>query len=251
MKIKNGAFIGLCALVMLGEIAIARELGKGIRVEVEAKASSAERLAAQDLESYLKRIYPDASGKRIRLTANLPTPEAYEITGTENEAVIAGGGPRGVVYGVYGLLEQLGCRFYLSGDVVPPPRKEPLSFAGLKLSNRPLTPTRMGLDWHNFLSGCSTWNLTEWQQYISQLQKMGYNTIMVHTYGNNPMDVYSFNGKTKPYGWLPTTIKGRDWHTPHVNDVRRMAGGSAFNAPAFGSDTALVPDDQRAEAAGP
>jgi len=223
--------------------------GSGIRVEVGASASSAEKLAARELESYLKRMYPDATGKRIRLVADLPTPEAYEITGTADEAVIKGGGPRGVLYGAYALLEKLGCRFYLTGDVVPPAKKEELTFANLQLSNRPLVATRMGLDWHNFLSGCSTWNLTEWQQYISQMAKMGYNTIMVHTYGNNPMDVYSFNGKTKPYGSLPTTIKGRDWHTPHVNDVRRMVGGSAFYGPVFGADAALVPDEQRAEAA--
>ena len=63
MKIKNGAFIGLCALVMLGEIAIARESGKGIRVEVEAKASSAERLAAR-----IWRAILSASIRRFRQT---------------------------------------------------------------------------------------------------------------------------------------------------------------------------------------
>ncbi|MEI8235364.1 MAG: hypothetical protein WCH57_11870 [Verrucomicrobiota bacterium] len=249
MNHRNHIICVLLIVGLLAGVAAAQEPGKGIRVEVGASASRAEKLAARELESYLQRMYPDASGKRIRLVADLPIPEAYEITGTADEAVINGGGPRGVLYGAYALLEKLGCRFYLTGDVVPPPKKEALSFANLKLSNRPLVATRMGLDWHNFLSGCSTWNLPEWQQYIRQMAKMGYNTIMVHTYGNNPMDVYSFNGKTKPYGWLPTTIKGRDWHTPHVNDVRRMVGGSAFYGPVFGADAALVPDEQRAEAA--
>ncbi len=249
MKKNICIFRGVLIVCVFAGIYATSALGKGIQVEVEPMASSAERIGAGELESYLQRMYPDASGKRIHLKANLPVPEAYEITGTEDEAIIAGGGPRGVLYGAYALLEKLGCRFYLTGEVIPPPKNKPLSFAGLHLSNRPLVATRLGLDWHNFLSGCSTWNLPEWQQYISQMTKMGYNSIMVHTYGNNPMDVYEFNGKTKPYGWLPTTIKGRDWHTPHVNDVRRMVGGSAFDESVFGSDAALVPDEQRAQAA--
>ena len=162
--------------------------------------------------------------------------------------MIAGGGPRGVVYGVYGLLEQLGCRFYLNSDVVPPPRKEPLSFAGLKVANRPLVPTRLVVDWGGYLTGSVTWNLADWQRYISRTMKMGFNTLMVHTYGNNPADAYCFNGKAKSYGWVPTTSTGRDWHTPHVNDVRRMIGGTNFDQPVFGSEAAFVPDEQRSEA---
>ncbi len=170
----------------------------GIQVKVDSAASSAEQLAAKELQGYLQRMYPEASGKCIRLTANLPVPESYEITGTADEAVIAGGGPRGVLYGAYALLEKLGCRFYLSGDVVPPPSKEPLSFAGLKLSNRPLVSTRFVLNWHNYLTGLATWNLADWQQYIGQAMKMGFNTLTVHTYGNNPADASTFKpGQTR------------------------------------------------------
>ena len=89
---------------------------------------------------------------------------------------------------------------------------------------------RIVFDWHNFLSGCSTWNLPETGSVDRQSQKMGYNAIMVHAYGNNPMVSFTFNGKTKPVGYLSTTVKGRDWSTMHVNDVRRLWGGEVFNA---------------------
>ena len=72
---------------------------------------------------------------------------------------------------------------------------------------------------------------------------------MVHAYGNNPMVSFTFNGKTKPVGYLSTTVKGRDWSTMHVNDVRRLFGGEVFDGPVFGADAAQVPDDQRVAAA--
>jgi len=116
-------------------------------------------------------------------------------------------------------------------------------------SNRPLVPERIVFNWHNFLSGCSTWNLEDWQRWTAQSQKMGYNAIMVHAYGNNPMAGFTFQGKPKPVGYLSTTVKGRDWSTMHVNDVRRLVGGEVFDGPVFGADAAMVPDECRVEAA--
>ena len=69
------------------------------------------------------------------------------------------------------------------------------------------------------------------EDQLRQSQKMGYNAIMVHAYGNNPMVSFTFNGKTKPVGYLSTTVKGRDWSTMHVNDVRRLWGGQVFDGP--------------------
>ena len=115
-------------------------------------------------------------------------------------------------------------------------KAEPFSFSDWQLADKPLVRDRLVFDWHNFLSGCSTWNLPDWQSWIRQSQKMRYNAVMVHAYGNNPMVSFSFNGKTKPVGYLSTTVQGRDWSTMHVNDVRRLWGGEVFDQPAFGAD---------------
>jgi lysophospholipase L1-like esterase len=181
-----------------------------------------------------------------------PKPGAKEILaidGAREIGVIAGADARGTARGVYALLEKLGCGFYLSGDALPPPRETAFSFDGCNLTDHPIVHDRIVFDWHNFLSGCSTWNLPEWQSWIRQSQKMGYNGIMVHAYGNNPMVSFTFNGKTKPVGYLSTTARGRDWSTMHVNDVRRLFGGGVFNGPVFGADAAQGPEDQRAGAA--
>jgi hypothetical protein len=116
-------------------------------------------------------------------------------------------------------------------------------------AGQPLVAERIVFNWHNFLSGCSTWNLADWTRWTEQSQKLGYNAIMVHAYGNNPMAGFTFQGQPKPVGYLSTTVKGRDWSTMHVNDVRRLVGGEVFDGPVFGSDAGMVPDERRVEAA--
>ncbi|MBI2924710.1 MAG: hypothetical protein HYY24_03285 [Verrucomicrobia bacterium] len=239
-----------------------------------ARANPAQRLAVEELASCLGRIYPqtrfvtagklpasgnailvgsDASVRSMITDADLSRPESYAVRsvrrGNQQLGLIAGADTRGAMHGVYALLEKLGCGFFLSGDALPPARTEPFSFDGWALSSAPLVRDRLVFNWHNFLSGCSTWNLPEWNSWTAQSLKQGYNGIMVHAYGNNPMVSFSFNGKTKPVGFLSTTVKGRDWSTMHINDVRRLFGGEVFNTPVFGAAAAQVPDARRAAAA--
>ena len=268
--IKLSVFILACLPVPI----LAKPAPNAIPVVVSAQARPAERAAAEELAGYLGRIYPGErftvakqlppSGRAILvgsvageprlkgLLDSLPTePESFVVaTARGGElGVIAGADSRGVVYGVYGLLEKLGCGFYLSYETVAPARKEPLSFEGWQLANRPMVKERLMLNWHNFLSGCSTYNLEDWNAWTLQSQKLGYNGILLHCYGNNPMISYTFNGKTKPVGYLSTSVKGRDWFTMHVNDVRKIWGGEVFSSPVFGADAGLVPDEQRVAAA--
>jgi len=239
-------------------------------------APSSVRLAAADLTKELGRLYPQdkfaiagnlpATGRailvgqvaeepvRTLLGGVVPTkPESFIVrtrkTGGLELGVIGGADACGAVYGVYQLLARLGCGFYLSGDTMPEPRSGAFNFTGWQLENAPLTPVRLVFDWHNFLSGCSTWNLPDWRKWTAQSQKMGFNAIMVHAYGNNPMAGFTFQGIAKPVGYLSTTVKGRDWSTMHVTDVRRVFGGEVFDQPAFGSDAAMVPDEKRVAAA--
>lgn len=116
-------------------------------------------------------------------------------------------------------------------------------------ANKPLFQERIMFNWHNFLSSCSTWSFNDWQRWTEQAEKLGYNAIMVHAYANNPMAAFTFQGKERPVGYLTTSAKGRDWGTMHVNDVRRLVGGNVFEGPVFGSDAAMVPDEQRVQAA--
>jgi hypothetical protein len=271
--------VWLAALLVSGR-ATARaeaEPAEPIGIVLTASATPVEQMAARALARQLGQLYPHEkfqqaealpeSGRCILLGTAASTPrareclraaamtnaESYVITtladGPRRLGLVAGTDARGLAYGVYALLAQLGCGFYLSGDLLPPPRREPFSFPAWGLTNSPLVPDRLVFDWHNFLSGCSTWNLPEWTQWIAQSHQAGFNGIMVHAYGNNPMVSYEFNGQTKPVGYLSTTARGRDWSTMHVNDARRLWGGQVFDQPVFGAEAALGPPEHRAAAA--
>ena len=250
-----------------------------IPIIISENAAKTESLAADELQHYLSRIYPSESfavskgglrstaGRSIRLGTiksqpelkkyltdkSLCGPESYVVTKCVIDGIqtgiVLGADNAGVIYGVYGLLEKLGCGFYLTTDILPVPGNKPFDFNGWDIADHPLVSTRLVFNWHNFLSGCTGWNYEHWQQWISNSQKMGFNTVMVHAYGNNPMFTYTFNGKAKPTGYYGTSRRGRDWGRQHINDVRRLPGGEIFDGPEFGADAATVPDDKRIEAA--
>lgn len=272
MKMKLLAELG-CVLggvtgVMFGEV---------VPVVARAGAEPVIGIAADDLAVALGRMYPEdefprrevvpKEGRFIRIGAlesdpqlgklidadRVAVPESYLVTrvgdGAEMYGLVVGRDGRGAFYGVHALLERLGCSHTLSGDTLPPASGDGFGFDAWEMADRPLVKDRLVFNWHNFLSGCSTWNLEEWRQWTRQSQKMGYNAIMVHAYGNNPMVRFEFGGKMKPVGYLSTTVKGRDWATMHVNDVRRLWGGEVFDEDeaVFGAEAAMVPDGERAE----
>lgn len=247
-----------------------------VSIVVGEKATVTERLAAEELAGYLGRRYQgtgfettsEASSSERSIYLGTPEslprlkrhftqdklhgPESYLVTTAAIEGkpcgLIIGHDPAGVMYGVYGLLEKLGWGFFLSFETKPEPKAEPFRFDSWDLSNHPTTGVRAVFNWHNFLSGCTGWDLPQWKQWVARSQKMGFNTVIVHAYGNNPMFRFTFEGVTKPVGFIATTRKGRDWSTNHVNDVRRLHGGFLFDSPVFGSQVGQVSDEQRVDA---
>jgi len=128
-------------------------------------------------------------------------PESFTIVNYQGKILIISPDERGLLNGTYALLEKLGCGFYISGDVLPKPKKW-RGFNGWEMEDEPLTGDRFLFNWHNFLSGCTGWNLPDWQLWINQTNKMRYNGIMVHAYGNNPMFSFEYLGEKKATGYL-------------------------------------------------
>ena len=264
----------LITLLAVAVVPTALSAQGDVPIIVSAKATAVEKLAATELSRHLQLLYPQVrfavagtpgAHKRAVLvgtvasspelaryvdTGSLKTPESFIVTNRASTAIIAGADPRGVLYGVYGLLEKLGFSYYLSYTARPPAQSGPFSFAGWDLADSPLVATRIVFNWHNFLSGCSTWDLADWQNWIVQSSRMRFNGIMVHAYGNNPMFAFTHNGLEKPTGYLSTTARGRDWGTEHVLEVRGMIGAAGlFDSPVFGSSAAMVPEGQTHQAA--
>ena len=249
-----------------------------IAIVTSKNATEIEQIAAGELRYYLSSLYrrerftvliDDAgidAGPLIRIGTAVSTPELLKyldgkkLKGSESYVVtharidgketgiIIGADPAGVIYGVYGLLKKLGFGFYLTEDTFVTPSDKPFDLSDLGFENHSMVKDRIVFNWHNFLSGCTGWDYEQWAKWVVQSQKMGYNTVMVHAYGNNPMFTYSFNGIEKKVGYVATSRRGRDWGNQHVNDVRRLPGGWIFDGAEFGSEAALVPDEDRVEA---
>jgi len=121
----------MCAVQNLGASQITTGGKTTWRVCLPPNAGTEERFAADELKCYVKemsgaRLFDTRSPSRphtirVGLRANLdssdlPEPkkgfDGYSISITEQAITIAGENPRGVLYGVYDLLERLGCRWY-------------------------------------------------------------------------------------------------------------------------------------------
>jgi len=175
---------------------------------------------------------------------NLPTrKESFKIIQKEEKIYIVSPDERGLLNAAYALLDKQGCGFYISGDVIP--EKEWKGFEGWEMEDEPLTGDRFLFNWHNFLSGCTGWNLEDWQIWIDQANKMRYNGIMVHAYGNNPMFSFEYLGEKKKTGYLNNTASGRDWGNQHVNDVRRLVGGEIFDVPVYGAEASMATEENK------
>ena len=274
--------VGLAVLALLIGASVpaqAQPQSDAITIITASQAGDVERTAARELADYLGQMYPSyrvthrsgdgpSEAKHRRIWVGTPehlpgsvaakaappeAPESFIVTTAGNAqgervGVVSGRDPRGTLYGVYALLEKLGADFYLSYETLPEPR-ETFSFDQWMLTDAPVAAPRMVFNWHNFLSGCTGWNLPGWEKWIDQSAKMRYNTVMVHAYGNNPMYRFSYNGVEKPVGYLATSARGRDWGNEHVGDVRRLHGGGVFPERVFGAEAAKGPEEERAEAA--
>jgi hypothetical protein len=236
------------------EALAAGELASGLGHLHPAVRFVVERLLPERGPAILLGSVPTNPSLREALgKTKLDTPESFLITtfkrGDRQLAAVVGADPPGTYYGACRLLEHLGYVFCLSYEGRPAASPDAFSYENWYWSDAPLVRHRIVFNWHNFLSGCSSWNLPDWQKWTAQSQKMGFNTIMVHAYGNNPMFTFHHNGVTKEVGYLPTTRIGRDWGNPHVNDVRRLPGGYLFDGAEFGADAAKVSGDERIAAA--
>lgn len=228
-----------------------------VSIVVENRENPVLTTAANELQKSLSFAFPktnfyvsdkqeEKSGIVLKVDPELDT-EEYLVTNKNNLAIISGGSDKGVLYGVYGMLEKLGYDYYISFDKKPKTGK--FNYYDWQLTDKPLKENRIVFNWHNFISGCSGWDLADWKAWIEQSSKMRFNAIMVHAYGNNPMYSFSYNGQQKEVGYLSSTWSGRDWGNEHVNDIRNLTGGSLFDKPVFGCKESLVPDSVRIKAA--
>lgn len=171
-----------------------------VDIVLSTVATVQEKMAASQLNDYLKIIYPafrfsvtsvlNESSMTIRMgiaehlalseqvTKDIPLqPEGFVVRSlNDRNLVITSHSAKGLFNAVYSLLEKLGYGFYLSYEGTPKPKNAVL-FKEWEMSDFPLQAERIVFDWHNFLSGCTGWNYEDWCSWIDQSAKMRYNTI--------------------------------------------------------------------------
>ena len=121
--------------------------------------------------------------------AALPAAHVAQLSGDAHLVAPLGSGatlctgatPRAALYAVYTLLEALGARFYLTGDVLPPPNAS-LSLPTAPILSVPLFAERGLQPFHDFPMGVDWWSLEYFKLLGTQMTKMKLNKWGFHTY---------------------------------------------------------------------
>jgi hypothetical protein len=117
------------------------------RVSLRPGAGPAEEWAAEELRRHLHEL--SGTGPQLRRSFARGGPvihvgaaeealgaEAFRIETRGGDVFVAGGGPRGVIYGAYELLERLGCRWF-TPEVTLVPRRRKVELAPGTVASAP------------------------------------------------------------------------------------------------------------------
>ncbi|MHB1459299.1 MAG: hypothetical protein ACYC0V_20505, partial [Armatimonadota bacterium] len=107
--------------------------------------------------------------------------------------IAAGDVPEGATNAIYGLLRELGFRFYLGSESIPDTL--PSALSAKAINKRPAFDIRGVLPWYNFFNSPTAWDPIDHRAFVDQLIRMGANYVGFHTYDAEPFAAYEENGK--------------------------------------------------------
>ena len=269
MKVLRAGFFCCVAIAVSGVAAAAVP-----DVYITARAGALERQASLELQRYLYAVLRDLP--RVEIVENVPpgasgfvvgTPETLPgigltypfgleppsgdgyllrsiSEGRRSLVVVAAPTAKGVLNGVYGLLEEMGYGFYLGGDTLPSsvPSMGEIAGRGLSVSKTPAFSVRGSLPWFNFLNSPTTWELGDYQWFFDQLTHMRCNFAGFHVYDNEPFAAYEFDGQLIGGEPLQNTSDSV-WGTHPIPTSEFYAGtGQYFDSDVFGAASSLIED---------
>lgn len=222
--------------------------------QLSGKLLNIERAASANLKSDFilttldNPLVDDWQKKGILKLKEKPGEQGYILQTVKNAGrrtlLIVGTDPCGLLYGVYGLLEDhLGVRFYMSGDILPEKRMR----GHLPVISDVRTPQmriRGFLPWTNFPQSATIYSWNDWRYVIDQAAKMRMNFIMIHNYNgfcghNETFHNFEYNGYLSR-GWMPTIKTGHGWLCPgwDINEYR-FGASEIYDDYDFGADYGL------------
>jgi hypothetical protein len=263
----TGKALALAAILAATALSAAAD----VPVVRSPSADTRERWAAAELSLHLETLHPGEAfpvveavpakgdcilvGTREGLAALKPfvkpgavaDPGAFVVIHAEADGravgVICGADSRGVLDGVYSLLEQkLGIGFYLAGNAAEGAAGGAFTFEAWDLAATPRFGERTAMNWYNFIGGVTSWNPEDYRTWIRQCARMRHTGVMLHTYAYSPFTAFSFNGQEKPLQYIHNTAVGKHWGNRHAKDVRTLVGGEVFakEGPVFGADCGKI-----------
>jgi len=261
--------------------------GQGACVVIAPAADPMERFAARELQRYLYLLTGElpllevgeaAHGSCAAFVGNqghtpagpagaLPPlkPQEYRLASQGGAAgasvvTVTGGDDIGTLYGVYRLVEGLGVRFYLHGEVVPEGRI-PTRLPAINEEGRPLFSVRGVQPFHDFAEGPDWWDTDDYLSVIGQLAKLRMNFIGLHTYpegdvGPEPtvwigraQDMARDGSVTRAYpaSYHTTGRGGRYWWSYQPLATSAFLGGAAglYDRDDYGSEVMRGQDFER------
>ncbi len=188
----------------------------------------------------------------LTVSSEAPGPEGYVLKKTTYAGhpalVVAGSDAVGVLYGVYGLLnDHYGVSFTLTGEALPG-RKKPFFMPDVDERKSPAVGIRGVLPWTNFPQSATVYSWPDWRFIIDQMARMRMNFLHIHNYNgmlthNEMYHNFELDGFMSRV-WMPTARTGHAWAGP-AWDVNRYRFGAAdlFDDYDFGADCALYNDN--------
>lgn len=178
-------------------------------------------------------------------------PQGYALKkiklNNQDVILIAANDETGLLYGVYGLLEEhYGIQFNFDGDVLPTPTTNGTAlFPDINETKTPLVAIRGFLPWTNFPQSATSYSWDDWKYILDQMARMRLNFLQIHNYngeeGHNELfHNFEVDGNMSR-GWMATARSGHAWGSYPGWDVNKYLFGSSsfFDDYDFGADCAL------------
>lgn len=202
---------------------------------------------------------------QLTISTGKPGPQGYLLKTLTRDGqetlVITANDETGILYGVYGLLEDhFGISFSFDGDVLPSGAGQAqLTLPPVDEVKTPAVAIRGFLPWTNFPQSATSYSWEDWQFILDQMAKMRMNFLHIHNYtgeeGHNEMfhnfAVQRTKGEPPLKGdapkaflsrvWMATARSGHAWGSYPGWEVNNYPFGSAalFDDYDFGADCAL------------
>ena len=190
-----------------------------------------ERFAADELCSYLKKLYKidiqpitkpnEATGTTFIVGAPSTNPAVAESLVTDSwpevsdqgivlkrapldgkpALVVGGGSPRATLWAVYDLVERWGVRYLLRGDVLPEKPGE-LRLPNEDVVNEPLLRVRQWRTVNDFANGPESWGIKDHRPLLDQLAKLKFNNLFLSTMTYQPFLNPEVRGIKRKWGTL-------------------------------------------------